>query len=459
MSPHSIGADKMLPTKLDRVERRARADRGSTFNNLGHIVDLEHLRQSYDKLDGSKAVGPDDMTKEKYGKNLDINLNELLLRIRQGSYHPQASRIVEIPKPDGSTRPLAIACFEDKIVQEAVKQVVERIFEPLFLDCSYGFRPKRNAHMALAALDLHLRDQWNCHALLDIDLRKYFNTIPHAQLIQILETKIKDERFMRLIVKMLKAPTLSEDGQEIRNEIGSPQGSILSPLMANIYLHYVLDLWFVKANQEHFGNKAQMVRYADDVVFTFSSMAHAQAASRLIAERLAVGGLTINEAKTQVIECGSQEAAKSARGGRQMPSFMFLGFTHVWGIGTNRKTGQQFWRIKRTTAAKRFRAKVKEVTRMIKKNRHQKILMARVKRIVQGYLNYAAITDNSKRISQFLHVIRRMLFKWLNRRSQKRSFNWNEFNLVLKKIKFPVPKIQVNIFALSRTLELNRNCR
>jgi RNA-directed DNA polymerase len=446
----------MLPTKLDRIEMRARKDRASTFNNLGHILDLDLLRQSYGKLDGSKAVGIDGMTKEKYGRGLDVNLTELLLRIRCGSYHPQASRIVEIPKADGSTRPLAISCFEDKIVQEAVRQVVEKIFEPLFLNCSYGFRPKRNAHMAIAALDVHLSDQWNCHGMLDIDLRKYFDTIPHEPLIQILKTKIKDEKFLRLIIKLLKAPTSKEDGREIRNEVGSPQGSILSPLMANIYLHYVLDLWFVKANQEHFGNKARMVRYADDVVFTFSSMANAQLARQLITERLAIGGLTINDAKTQVIRCGSKEAARSAAEGQRMPSFTFLGFTHAWGIAINRKTGARFWRVKRSTAAKRFRAKLKEVTCFIKKYRNRGSLLMHVKSVVQGYLNYAAITDNGKRTSQFVKRIKLVLFKWLNRRSQRKSFNWDKFITVLERVKFPEPKIRVNIHAISKTLNLNR---
>jgi len=301
MSPHSIGANKVLPTKLDRIERRARESGSNTFNNLGHVLDLELLRESYGRLDGSKAVGIDGMTKEKYGENLEERLQALLRKIRQGSYRPRASRIVEIPKADGSKRPLAIACLEDKIVQEAAREIVERIFEPRFKDCSYGFRPNRNAHMALAALENHLRDGRNCRALLDIDLRQYFDSIPHRQLIQILETKVKDERFLRLIVKLLKAPTLAASGQEIANEIGSPQGSILSPLMGNIYLHYVLDQWFEKANVAHFGSQARMVRYADDVVFTFASSAQAQAAKVLITERLAVGGLMVNETKTHII--------------------------------------------------------------------------------------------------------------------------------------------------------------
>jgi group II intron reverse transcriptase/maturase len=185
-------------------------------------------------LDGRKAVGIDGITKEEYGKNLDSNLTELLNKIRRGSYHPKASRIQEIPKADGSTRPLAIACFEDKIVQEMVRRILERIYEPWFLDCSHGFRPKRGCKTALASLHKHLM-RWDCAAVLDIDLRKYFNSIPHEYLLQFLRMKITDERFMRLIIKLLKAPTLNDEGIPVRNELGSPQGSILSPLAANLY--------------------------------------------------------------------------------------------------------------------------------------------------------------------------------------------------------------------------------
>ena len=195
---------------------------------------MDLLRTCFRSLDAKKAVGLDGITKEQYGKNLETNLRELLKRIRNGSYHPQPSRIVEIPKVDGSTRPLAISCTEDKIVQEAVRQILEQIYEPHFLNCSYGFRPGRNAHQALADLDKRLLKE-SCRAVVDIDLRKYFNTIPHKPLGKLLQKKVKDRRLLYLIIKLLKAPTLDKDGKAQRNELGSPQGSILSPLLANIY--------------------------------------------------------------------------------------------------------------------------------------------------------------------------------------------------------------------------------
>lgn len=207
------------------------------FNNLGHALDLDLLRICFHSLDAKKAVGVDGITKQQYERKLESNLQQLLLRIRNGSYYPKPSRIAEIPKADGSKRPLAISCIEDKIVQEAVCCILERIYEPHFLDCSYGFRPGRNAHQALAALDKRLLKE-SCKSAVDIDLRKYFNTIPHKPLGKMLQKKVKDRRLLFLIIKLLKAPTLNKDGTLQRNEIGSPQGSILSPLLANIYLHY-----------------------------------------------------------------------------------------------------------------------------------------------------------------------------------------------------------------------------
>ena len=264
-------ASKELNTKLARIEQRSRKDPQAMFNNLGHALDLDFLRACFHSLDARKAVGVDRITKAQYGRKLESNLQELLKKIRNGSYYPQPSRIVEIPKADGNTRPLAISCTEDKIVQEAVRRILERIYEPHFLDCSYGFRPGRNAHQALADLDKRLLKE-SCRAAVDIDLKKYFNTIPHKPLGKILQKKVKDRRLLYLIIKLLKAPILDKDGKAKRNEVGSPQGSILSPLLANIYLHYVLDEWFIQVNQELLKGTAHMVRYCDDVFFTLGSM-------------------------------------------------------------------------------------------------------------------------------------------------------------------------------------------
>lgn len=425
-----------LHTKLERVERRSRQDKKAVFNNLGHLLNLEMLESCYHSLDGTKAVGMDKMTKEEYGKNLLENLNQLLMNIRRGGYHPKASRITEIPKVDGSSRPLAIACFEDKIVQEAVRRIIEKIYEPVFVDSSYGFRPGRNCHSAIITLKKHLMS-WDCRAVLEIDLRKYFNTIPHEPLIRLLKLKIVDERFLHLIIKLLKAPTLNANRKAERNKVGSPQGSILSPIISNIYLHYVLDIWFSWVNRKQHGDTAHMVRYADDAVFVFGSFSEAERFRTELVRRLEGFGISINDSKTKVLASGKYEATKHERRGAKMPSFTFLGFLIVWGISMNSKTGKKFWRVKTRSCPKRFKNKLVIIKAMIKKHRHDKQLVSRTKRVVDGYLNYFAVTDNMRRVSQFTHEVKRMLYKYLNRRSQRRSFDWQRFTEILKREAFP----------------------
>jgi group II intron reverse transcriptase/maturase len=421
------------------------------FNNLGHLINLEMLETCHHRLDGAKAVGIDGITKEAYERNLAENLKNLLLRIRQGSYHPKPSRIVEIPKADGSLRPLAISCHEDKVVQDAIRRVLECIYEPIFLDCSHGFRRRRGCDTALSSLDKYLMS-YDCGAVLEIDLRKYFNTIPHEPLIQLLKLKIADQRFLHLIIRLLKAPTLTkEDGVAVRSEVGSPQGSILSPVVANLYLHYVLDIWFSWINDSQFGGSARVVRYADDAVFTFRTSYDAERFKIQLMERLKSFGISMNEDKTQALECGKAVAVRYERKGLQMPTFTFLGFLHVWGKSLNRKQGVWFWRVKRRTCPKRFKKKLAEIKAYIRANRHEKNLIFRIKQIVQGYLNYFAVNDNHRRVAQFVREVRTLLFKYLNRRGGKRKMTWKTFQRVVEKIKFPTDKPRLkNLYFTSR---------
>ena len=434
-----------LLTKLKRVEQRSQQDRNATFNNLGHLINLEMLGACFRSLDRNKAVGIDGITKEHYGSRLEENLKQLLAKIRKGSYHPKPARIVQIPKSDGGVRPLAIACLEDKIVQEAVRRIMERIYEPMFLGCSHGFRPKRGCHTALNALDKHLMGD-HCGAVLEIDLRKYFNTIPHEPLIRLLKLKIQDPRFLHLIIKLLKAPTLNSDGIAERNEIGSPQGSILSPILANLYLHYVLDIWFSWISDKNYRGNARMVRYADDAVFTFYSVTEAEQFKTLLVERLNRFGIALNPEKTKAIPCGQVTAMRNAHLGLKMPSFTFLGFLHVWGKSVNRKWQHVFWRVKRRTCPKRFNKKLAEIKSYVRKHRNERTLVLQVKRIVQGYLNYFAINDNDRRVQQFVRRVRRLLFWALNRRSQRRSYTWPKFQALLDRIDFPRRIVLKRIF-------------
>jgi len=288
----------------------------------------------------------------------------------------------------------------------------------------------------LSFLKKHLKGE-DCGAVLEIDLRKYFNTIPHEPLIRMLKEKISDERFLHLIIKLLKAPILNGKGVPERNQTGSPQGSILSPVIANIYLHHVLDSWFVQLNNSQYGGSAAMVRYADDAVFTFRSLAEAESFRVQLEIRLKQFGISIHEGKTKAMVSGSRQARRLAERGEQMPGFTFLGFLHVWGKSLNKKRGIWFWRVKRRTDPSRFRKKLADMKTYIRANRHKKGLLLKVKNIVLGYLNYFAINDNGKRVHQFIFQVKRLLFKWLNRRSQKRSLNWKTFTAILKKIEFP----------------------
>jgi len=441
---------QILQTKLNRVETRSRQDRKAVFNNLGHMINLEMLRQCYRSLDKSKAAGIDGVTKETYGKNLEENLKQLLMKIRKGNYHPKASRIVEIPKVDGSSRPIAISCFEDKIAQEGVRRIVERIYEPVFMESSHGFRRGRGCDTALVALDRCLMGWKNCGAVLEIDLRKYFNTIPHEPLIRLLRMKIADQRFLHLIIKLLKAPTIGIDGVAKRNEVGSPQGSILSPVISNVYLHYVLDIWFSWLNGKEYGGGAQLVRYADDAVFTFRGFQEAERFRRQLVERLGNFGISINEAKTRVVVSGKQEASRRGQSGLRMPSFTFLGFLHVWGISVKRKTNERFWRVKRRTCPIRYRKKLAEIQSYVQKNRHEKNLLPHMIRVVRGYLNYFAINDNQRRVRQFTYEVKRILYKYMNRRSQRRSFEWKQFTQILKEVGFPDSVPTRNIYFATR---------
>lgn len=446
------GVNEISATKLARIEAKSRQEPSLVFNNLGHIIDEDLLRECYRSLDGSKAVGIDGVTKDAYGKDLEENLKGLLHRIRKGTYIPKPSRTVEIPKLDGTTRPLAIGCTEDKIVQSACKCILERIFEPLFLPVSFGFRPGCSPHKALVALDGHLKSQ-NNGAVVDVDLRKAFDTIPHNHLEEMLRRKISDARFLHLLLKLIRSEIIGDDDKVRQQSCGVPQGSILSPLLCNIFLHHVVDEWFSEMNAREFAGFCTLTRFADDLVFTAPYIASAEKLHSALSVRLQAFGMTLHEGKTRVILNGKRAATAAANGGVEVPGFTFLGFLHVWGRSKNRKTGKIFWRVKRRTCPKRYRVKLALVLEYIKKNRHNKHLLMKMKAVVRGYLNYFAINDNSKRIAQFVYEIRKMLFKWLNRRSQKKSFTWGRFNEILKRIEFPVAHITQDIFFSSSAFE------
>ena len=261
-----------------------------------------------------------------------------------------------------------------------------------------------------------------------------------------LRRKISDARFLHLLLKLIRVEVIGSDGEVRKNTCGVPQGSILSPLLCNVFLHHVVDEWFKETNAREFAGRCSLTRYADDMVFTAQSVGAAQRLHSLLSARLTAHGMTLHEGKTRVILNGRVAAYAQANGGPEVPGFSFLGFLHVWGISRGRASGKAFWRVKRRTCPQRYRAKLAAIQDHIKRNRQDKRIVEKMKAVVRGYLNYFAINDNMKRIGMFVHEVRRILFKWLNRRSQCRSFTWEQFANVLKRAQFPTPKLQHNLF-------------
>lgn len=430
-------------TKLGRLSKRAQAHPETVFNNVGHLLDEPLLKSTYHSLDKTKAVGIDGVTKGTYGKRLDENLKDLVYRLRRGKYRPQPSRLVSIPKEDGSSRPLAISCFEDKLVQSAIKQILTEIYEPLFLSSSYGYRPGKSCHDALRALTKHTYPCWD-GAVVEIDIERYFNTIPHKELEGILRKKISDTRFLKLINKLAKAP-IREDGRDIINTQGCPQGSILSPILSNIFLHEVIDDWFARISKDCFTGKAEEVRFADDMVFIFEHHREARRFFEVLPKRLARYGLKMQEKKSQLIESGQNAASRAFRQGRRLPTYKFLGFTVYWGKARNGK----WWRLKYRSRRDRFQGKLKGLKDFLRKELTTKDTARTLRRVVRGvigWMNYHAISDNEARVRNFLKASRWIIWRWVNRRGRKRPMNWTTFMAVLDRFNFPRKRKTISMF-------------
>jgi len=422
-------------TKLKRIAWLSAMDKGKQFNCLLHHFNDESLAECFQQLDGKKAVGTDGVTKACYGEKLNENIRELTERMKRMAYRPKPVREVLIPKEGrpGAKRPLGISNLEDKIVQLMMQKVLESIYEPLFLDCSFGFRPGRGCHDAIRTLHQHLFRE-DVEIVIDVDLENYFGTIDHEILEAILREKIKDERFMRYIKRMFKAGVLSEGELKINDE-GVPQGSICSPILSNIFAHYVLDTWFEETVKRHCRGRVELFRYCDDAVICCQFESDAQRIVQALSKRLAKYRLKLNEEKTRLVSF-----SKSAyRQGIKQEGFDFLGFNFY--LGRSHK-GVTIPKLK--SSGKRLRMKLQRINQWARENRNKFRLMeiwrmVRVK--LQGHIQYYGMSFNMRVVQRFLNTVRRILFKWFNRRSQRRSFTWEKFNLFIQANPLPRAKI------------------
>lgn len=436
------GADKQVETKLARIAEMAKVNPKESFISIYHLINVQMLMQCHTEMVTGKATGVDGITKEMYGRNLVGNVLDLVERLKKKSYRPQPARRTYIPKDEKSVRPLGIPAYEDKLVQKALKKLLEAIYEQDFMDFSYGFRPKRSMHDALKRLN-HIIERGKIGFIVDADISGFFNHVDHDWLMKFLEVRIGDPNIHRLVKRMLKAG-IQEDGQYEATEEGTPQGSVVSPVLANIYLHYVLDLWFETTVKKQCRGQAAIVRYADDFVCCFQFEDDAKRFYAALRLRLEKFKLSVAEEKTKIIRFGRDaELICKSRGEGKPKTFDFLGFTHYC---SKSKTGK--FRVKRKTSRKKFRQKVKAFKTWMKLNRHKDTdkLLLTIKAKLLGHFRYYGITDNSEMLNAYFHQVQKQMFKWLNRRSQRKSFTWQKFALLLEKIKLPRPKIYVNIY-------------
>ena len=409
---------------LDRVRQAARRDKDARFTALLHHVDLARLRAAYRALNPNAVPGVDGVTWAAYGQDLEANLQDLHRRLHAGSYRARPSRRAYIPKADGRQRPLGIAALEDKIVQRAVVEVLNAIYEVDFLGFSYGFRPGRKPHDALDALAVGIYKK-KVNWILDADLRDFFTSLGQGWLMKFLEHRIADERVLRLIQKWLKAGVI-EDGNWSETPEGTPQGGSASPLLANVYLHYVLDRWVRQWRRRHARGDMIIVRWADDFVVGFEYQGDAKQFLADLRERFAKFSLELHADKTRLIQFGRFAAMNRAERGLGKPeTFDFLGFTHICGKG---RTGQ-FW-LRRITIKKRMRTKLHEVNDQLKRRRHLPVPEQGrwLASVVRGHFAYYAVPGNIRAVNAFRIQVTRHWFKALRRRSQRHRLNWERMD-------------------------------
>lgn len=427
-------------TKLDRIAWLSSQDPHKEFACLMHHFNEESLINCYLELNGRKAVGIDNINKEQYGKELKANINDLLTRLKDMAYRPNPVKQVLIPKEGkpGATRPLGISCFEDKIIQCMTKKILESIYEPTFYECSYGFRPGRGCHDAIKDLQNYLYTG-KTSVVIDIDLGNFFGTIDHDLLAEILETRIKDKRFIRYIKRMFKAGVLSDEELSLSEE-GVVQGSVCSPVLANIYAHHVIDTWICDMIKPYLKGEVRLFRYADDAIICCESTDDAEKIRDTLGKRLARFNLHLNEDKTKIVEFSREKAMR----GQKQGTFDFLGFTFYWGKS---RYGRIIPKLK--TAGKRLKSKLAKVKTWIKSNRNKmklKKLWTTFRKKLAGHNQYYGVSLNKERIDQFFREAKNIFYKWINRRSQRNSMSLKKFYKFMDRNPLPEPRIIHKLF-------------
>jgi RNA-directed DNA polymerase len=418
-----------VQTSLLGIAKKARAEKRYRFRNLYRELNEELLRDSWRLLRKDAALGVDRVSAAEYEANLEENIHQLVERLKRKSYRARLVRRHYIPKGDGRMRPLGIPATEDKLLQLAVKRLLEAIYEQDFLTCSYGYRPQVGALEAVDQLTVKLQFG-GYHQVVEADIKGFFDNLSHEWLMRMLGERIDDQAILRLIKKWLKAGVLDTDGKVLRPEAGTPQGGIISPILANVYLHYALDLWFERVFQRSCKSAAFLIRYADDFVCGFGREEDAQRFYSELAKRLRKFGLELAAEKTRVLPFSRYRRGET--------SFDFLGFEYRW--GTDRK-GQA--RLQRRTSRKKFRSSVKRVAEWCKKNRHRRLgeQFQRLNAKLRGYYNYYGVHGNYASLDKFFYRVRRLHLKWLNRRSQRQSYTWAGYQVLTQSFALARPRI------------------
>jgi group II intron reverse transcriptase/maturase len=439
---HGIGGGKGMETqnsdnvstKLRRIAEVARAHPNEALKTLSHHIDLEWMKEAYARTRKDGAAGVDGETAKEFAENLEERLASLLQRFRDGTYFAPPVRRVRIPKDDGE-RLIGIPAFEDKVLQRAVTMVLEAVYEQSFLDCSYGFRPRRSAHQALEALwreSMQMGGAW----ILEVDIKSYFDSIDKAQLGAILDQRVKDGVIRRVIGKWLNAGVM-EEGALRYADLGTPQGGVASPMLANIFLHEVLDVWFEREVKPRLECPATLIRFADDFVAVLRCEQDARRLMAVLPKRLAKYGLQVHPEKTRLVQF--HRPRPDGRDSNDDPgTFTFLGFTHYWG-----KSKKATWVVKRKTAKRRSARAVRRIWEWCRAHRHEEVAKQQdqLNRKLRGHYEYYGLTGNFDALSNFAFRVRRAWRYWLDRRSQRARMTWKRFNALLKRHPLARPRI------------------